>query len=80
MSFSGVLFSVGFLVAWLGAIMVYLSLRRERIEIEHSKIGFISKTVKKINESRKLIVFALTIGFIIIGIIFVAAFTGIIKW
>ncbi|MBN1683024.1 hypothetical protein JW865_05680 [Candidatus Bathyarchaeota archaeon] len=80
MSFSGVLFGVGFLVAWLGAIMVYLSLRKEKIEVEHSKIGFLSKTVKKINDSRKLILFALTIGVIITSIIFVATFAGIIKW
>jgi len=80
MSFSGVIFSIGFLVAWLGAIMVYLSLRREKIETEHSRFGFLNKSIKKINESRKLIRFVIMIGFIVTGIIFAATLVGVIKW
>jgi ABC-type transport system involved in cytochrome c biogenesis permease subunit len=80
MSFSGVLFGVGFLIAWLGAIMVYLSLRKEKIETEHAKFGFLNRTLHRINESRKLIRFVIAIGFIITGIIFAATIVGIIKW
>jgi len=71
---------LGFMIAWLGVIMVYLSLRTEPAELDKRHLGFLSKPFAKANESRKIIKFFIAIGIIVTAILYAAAFVGVIAW
>ena len=53
MSSSIVIIGVGFLIAWLGAIMIYLSLRAEPTDLNRRRLGFLGRSFTKANESKK---------------------------
>jgi len=71
---------VGFLIAWLGVIMVYMSLQAEPEELEKRHLGFLSKPFAKANESRKVIKFFIVIGITTTAIIYFAALLGVLAW
>ena len=71
---------VGFLIAWLGVIMVYLSLRAEPADLEKRHLGFLSKPFAKANESRKIIKIFILIGIAVTALLYVAAMVGWIAW
>jgi hypothetical protein len=79
-SASIVVIGVGFLVAWLGVIMVYLSLRTDPAELEKRHLGFLNKPFAKANESRKLIKFMIIIGIAVTAALYAAAWVGLIAW
>jgi hypothetical protein len=71
---------VGFLIAWLGVIMVYLSLRAEPAELEKRHLGFLSKPFAKAHESRKMIKLFIIIGITVTLLLYAAALLGVIAW
>jgi hypothetical protein len=71
---------VGFLIAWLGVIMVYLSLQAEPAELEKRHLGFLSKPFAKANESRRIIKIFIVIGIIVTALLYAASFVGLIAW
>ncbi len=80
MSASIAVIGVGFLVAWLGVIMVYLSLQTDPAELEKRHLGFLNKPFAKANESRKLIKFVIIIGITVTAMLYAAAWVGLIAW
>ncbi|HIH88764.1 TPA: hypothetical protein HA344_06105 [Candidatus Bathyarchaeota archaeon] len=80
MSTSIAVIGVGFLVAWLGVIMVYLSLRTDPAELEKRHLGFLNKPFAKANESRKLIKFMIIIGIAVTAALYAASWAGLIAW
>lgn len=71
---------VGFLIAWLGVIMVYLSLRTEKDELRRRGLGFLSGSFAKANESRRLIKFMIVVGFVVTALLYIASWMGLIAW
>jgi hypothetical protein len=71
---------LGFIIAWLGVIMVYLSLRDDPSELDKRGLGFLSRPFAKANESRKLIKFFIIIGIAITAILYAASWVGLIAW
>jgi hypothetical protein len=71
---------VGFLIAWLGVIMVYLSLQAEPAELEKRHLGFLSKPFAKANESRRIIKIFIVIGILVTALLYAASFVGLIAW
>jgi hypothetical protein len=71
---------LGFIIAWLGVIMVYLSLRADPSELDKRGLGFLSRPFAKANESRKLIKFFIIIGLAITAILYAASWVGLIAW
>jgi hypothetical protein len=71
---------LGFIIAWLGVIMVYLSLRADPSELDKRGLGFLSRPFAKANESRKLIKFFIVIGLAITAILYAASWVGLIAW
>jgi hypothetical protein len=71
---------LGFIIAWLGVIMVYLSLRADPSELDRRGLGFLSRPFAKANESRKLIKFFIIIGIAITAILYAASWGGVIAW
>jgi hypothetical protein len=71
---------LGFIIAWLGVIMIYLSLRDDPSELDKRGLGFLSKPFAKANESRKLIKFFIIIGIAITAILYAASWVGLIAW
>jgi hypothetical protein len=71
---------LGFIIAWLGVIMVYLSLRADLSELDKRGLGFLSRPFAKANESRKLIKFFIIIGIAITAILYAASWVGLIAW
>lgn len=80
MSTSIVVIGLGFIMAWLGVIMIYLSLRADRSELDKRGLGFISGPLAKANESRRLIKFFIIIGMAITVILYAASWMGLIAW
>ena len=71
---------VGFLIAWLGVIMVYLSLRAEPDELRRRGLGFLSGTLAKVNDSRRLIKFIIVVGFVVTAGLYLASWMGLMAW
>ena len=71
---------VGFLIAWLGVIMVYLSLRAEPDELRRRGLGFLSGTLAKANESRRLIKFMIVVGLVVTAGLYLASWMGLMAW
>jgi hypothetical protein len=71
---------VGFIIAWLGVIMVYLSLRTNPTELDKRGLGFLNKPLAKANESRKLIKFFIVVGILVTAILYAASWVGLIAW
>jgi len=71
---------VGFIIAWLGVIMVYLSLRTNPTELDKRSLGFLNRPFAKANESRKLIKFFIIVGIVITAILYAASWVGLIAW
>jgi hypothetical protein len=71
---------VGFLIAWLGVIMVYLSLRSEPAQLERRHLGFLSGPFAKANDSQRLIKFFIILGIIITASLYAASWMGVITW
>ena len=80
MSTSIVLIGVGFIIAWLGAIMVYLSLRADMTELNKKGFGFLNKPFTKAKESRRFIKFFIIVGIIVTAILYAASWIGLIAW
>lgn len=72
--------SLGFLIAWLGVIMVYMSLRTDPVELDRRRLGFLSKPFAKAKESSKKIKILIIIGIAVTTILYAAAWTGLIAW
>jgi hypothetical protein len=71
---------VGFIIAWLGVIMVYLSLRTNPTELDKRGLGFLNKPLAKANESKKLIKFFIIVGIVVTAILYAASWVGLIAW
>lgn len=80
MSTSIAVIGLGFIIAWLGVIMVYLSLRADPSELDKRGLGFLSRPFAKANESQKLIKFFIIIGIAITAILYAASWVGLIAW
>ncbi|MCX6647866.1 MAG: hypothetical protein NTV61_00525 [Candidatus Bathyarchaeota archaeon] len=80
MSTSVAVIGVGFIIAWLGVIMVYLSLRADPAELDRRGLGFLSRPLAKASESKKLIKFFIIIGIAITAILYTASWVGLIAW
>ena len=80
MSFSLAIFSVGFLTAILGALMVFLSLRRSSKDLSYTSIKSFIQPIEKIRESKRLIKFVFFVGIIITLSLFIGTLTGYLKW
>jgi uncharacterized membrane protein YciS (DUF1049 family) len=79
-STSVAIIGVGFIIAWLGVIMVYLSLRTEPTKLDRRGLGFLSRPFAKANESRKLIKFFIVVGIIVTAVLYAASWVGLIAW
>ena len=71
---------VGFLIAWLGVIMIYLSLRAEPEELKRRGLGFLSGPLAKAQASRKMIKFVIVVGLVVTAGLYVASWMGLIAW
>ena len=71
---------VGFLIAWLGVIMVYLSLRAEPVDLDRRHLGFLSGPITKMNESRRAIKFLIVVGILVTAVLYAASWVGLIAW
>lgn len=71
---------LGLIIAWLGAVMVYMSLRSDPSELERRHLGFLSKPLAKANESRQIIKLFIIVGIIVTFILYTASFLGLIAW
>ncbi len=71
---------VGFLIAWLGVIMIYLSLRAEPEELRRRGLGFLSGPLAKAHESRRLIKFIIVVGIVVTAGLYLASWMGLIAW
>ena len=80
MSSSIAMIGVGFLIAWLGVIMVYLSLRSEPADLDRRHLGFLSGPFAKVNRSRKAIKFLIVIGILVTAVLYAASWVGLIAW
>ena len=80
MSTSVAVIGVGFIIAWLGVIMVYLSLRTNPTELDKRGLGFLNKPLAKANESKKLIKFFIIVGIVVTAILYAASWVGLIAW
>ena len=78
--FSLAVFSVGFLTSVLGAMMVYISLRRGRDETTHSEISIIAKPLEKVRDSKRLVKFMFLLGSAVTLIIATATLLGLWSW
>ena len=75
-----VVIGVGFIIAWLGAIMVYLSLRTDPTEFSKWGLGFLNKPIAKAYDSRRFIKFFVVVGILITTILYAASWAGLIAW
>jgi uncharacterized membrane protein len=80
MNFSLAIFSVGFLTAILGALMVYLSLRRGSEDLTYVRFGFLIKPLEKAQESKRLVKFVFFLGVVVTLTLFVGTLMGYLKW
>ncbi len=71
---------VGFLIAWLGVIMVYLSLRAEPIDLDRRHLGFLNGPIAKVSESRRAIKFLIVVGILVTAVLYAASWVGLIAW
>jgi hypothetical protein len=71
---------VGFLTAWLGVIMVYLSLRAEPADLDRRHLGFLNGPIAKVNEGRKAIKFLIVVGILVTAVLYAASWVGLIAW
>jgi hypothetical protein len=72
--------TVGFLIAWLGVIMLYLSLRTDPTELNKMHLGFLNKPFAKANESKKKIKILIIIGIMVTAILYAASWVRLIAW
>ena len=72
--------TVGFVIAWLGVIMLYLSLRTDPTELDKMHLGFLSKPFAKANESKKKIKILIIIGITVTAILYAASWMGLLAW
>jgi len=79
-SSSVAIIGVGFLIAWLGVIMIYLSLRAEPEELRRRGLGFLSGSLAQAHESRRLIKFVIIVGLVVTAGLYVASWMGLIAW
>lgn len=80
MNSSIAMIGVGFLIAWLGVIMVYLSLRAEPTDLDRRHLGFLNEPIAKMNESRKAIKFLIVVGVLVTAVLYAASWVGLIAW
>jgi hypothetical protein len=79
-SSSIILTGIGFLIAWLGVIMVYLSLRVEPADLNRRHMGFLGRPFVTMNESRKAIKLLIVIGILVTAALYAASWVGLIAW
>jgi hypothetical protein len=75
-----IILGVGFSIAWLGVIMVFLSLKTEPAELQRRGLGFLVGPFAKSMESRRLIKFVIILGITITTVLYIAAWMGLIAW
>ena len=80
MNYSIATIIVGFLIAWLGVVLVFLSLRADPSELNRMHLGFLSKPFAKANDSRKKIKILIIIGITVTAILYAASWMGLIAW
>jgi len=78
--FSLAVFSVGFLTSVLGAMMVYISLRRGRDETAHAGTGILANPLEKVRNSKRLVKFIFLLGSAVTLILATATLLGLWKW
>ena len=71
---------LGFFIAWLGVVMIYLSLRTDPTELEKRHLGFLAKPFARANASRRMIKFIIIVGILVTGILYTASWMGLIAW
>ena len=71
---------LGFIIAWLGVVMVYMSLRADPAELEKRHLGFLSKPLAKANESRRIIKLFIIVGMLVTLALYAASWVGLIAW
>ncbi len=71
---------LGFIIAWLGVVMVFMSLRADPAELERRHLGFLAKPFAKANASRRLIKLFIVVGIIVTGMLYAASWLGWIRW
>ncbi len=79
MDFSLTVFSVGFLTSVLGALMVYISLRRGRDE-SHGYTGFLSTQLDRIRDSKRMVKFIFFLGTAVTFILVTVTLMGLLGW
>lgn len=77
MSFSLAYLGVGFLVAWLGAIMLHISLKLESEERHGRRLNMYTTQIRN---SRRHVKIALIIGILTTMVLYVASWFGILAW
>lgn len=75
-----IILGVGFSIAWLGVIMVFLSLKTERAELQRRGLGFLAGPFAKATESRRLIKFVIIVGITVTMVLYAAAWAGLVAW
>jgi hypothetical protein len=71
---------LGFIIAWLGVVMVFMSLRADPAELERRHLGFLAKPFAKANASRRIIKLFIFVGIIVTGMLYAASWLGWIRW
>jgi len=80
MSFSLAVFSVGFLTTILGVVMVYLSLRKGPEDLAHGRLSFLTTSIDKVKESKRIVKLVLILGIAVTIFLFITTLLGIFKW
>ena len=80
MNSSIVIIGVGFLLAWLGVIMIYLSLRADQTDLNRRHLGFLGRSFAKANESKKAIKLLIVVGILVTAALYAASWVGWIAW
>jgi len=80
LEFSLALFSVGFLTTVLGSIMLYLSLRKGTEDRYASRFGLISRSLERIQESRRTVTLIFFLAAGVTLTLYLATLAGWIRW
>ncbi len=71
---------LGFIIAWLGVVMIFMSLRADPAELERRHLGFLAKPFAKANASRRIIKLFIIVGILVTGFLYVASWMGWLPW
>ncbi len=60
-------------MALIGVVMVYLSLKSDKFEIHIHSSRLMDETIRRANDSKKLIKFTVIIALLIIGVLYITS-------